>query len=145
MQDEFAIFAVGFYPLLHLLLVPLFIFRCLQVARHYGKFLRDRRMFLRVYFVINFGAATTSFFFYFQLVRTLDSCFNVLLAATFPFFMIIMVMVFLNQLLKIINHFRPIWDSDERYLDIYLVVAFTILFVSFVAFFFVVMNTNFCA
>ena len=59
--------------------------------------------------------------------------------------MIIMVMVFLNQLLKIINHFRPIWDSDERYLDIYLVVAFTILFVSFVAFFFVVMNTNFCA
>ena len=145
MQGEFAIFAVGFYPLLHLLLVPLFIFRCLQVARHYGEFLRNRRMFLRVYFVINFGAATTSFYYYFELVRRLESCFNVLLVASFPFFMIFVVMVLLSHLLKVINHLVPIWDSDERYLDIYLVGAFTVLFVSFVAFFFVVMNTNFCA
>lgn len=145
MQDEFAIFAVGFYPLLHLLLVPLFIFRCLQVARHFGEFLRDRRMFLRVYFFLNFGAATTSFYYYFELVRRLESCYNVLLVALFPFFMVMMVMLFLAHLLKVINHFVPIWDSDERFMDIYLVVTFTVLFVSFVAFFFVVMNTKFCA
>lgn len=98
-----------------------------------------------MYFVINLLAAITSFYFYFQLVRTLDSCFNVFLVAFSPFFMMVMVVIFLPHLLKVINHFVPIWDSDEKYYDIYLVGTFTVLFVSFVAFFFVVINTNFCA
>lgn len=145
MQDESTIFAVAFYPLLHLLLIPLFIFRCLQVARHFGEFLRNRRRFLALYFVINLLAATTSFYFYFQLVRTLDSCFNVFLVAFSPFFMMVMVVILLPHLLKVINHFVPIWDSDEKFMDIYLVGIFTVLFVSFVAFFFVVINSTFCA
>ena len=145
MQDESTIFAVGFYPLLHMLIFPAFIFYLLEGARRLFAFMRDRTIFLRLYFVSTYAVTVAAFYYYFQFVQALDSCFDTFLVATFPFFMIFIVVGCLIPLLKVVNHFRPIWDSDERYLEIYLAVAFTVSFVSFVAFSIVVMNATFCA
>ncbi len=65
--------------------------------------------------------------------------------AMFPFFVNLVVPALCGALLEVVNHFFKIWDSHDKFLDVFLVVTFTVLFVSFIAFFFVVMNTNFCA
>ncbi len=67
------------------------------------------------------------------------------LVAAFPSLYLLFVPGTVDSLLEVINHFCKVWDSDEKFLDVYLLVLFTVTLVSFIAFFFVVRGLEFCA
>ncbi len=68
-----------------------------------------------------------------------------LIIASAPFMYLLLIPASVLQLMKVINHFLEIWDVEEKFMEISLALVYCISFISFMAFFFVVISLDNCA
>ena len=125
MAHEFQIFMVALFPLIYLTIIPSGIYSLLKaIDSHFGIF-NNRLNFLRGYLLSVIVLTMPCFYGYFEFLRESNLCdneFRTFVVAGFPLVYFLVAPGQTYTLMKVINHFFKFWDSDEKLLEIDLVV-----------------------
>ncbi len=148
MTYEIQISLVALLPLIYLLSFPIGNFVLLKGINHFFGIFHSRVNFLRCYLCVVYATTALCFYGYLEVVRTFNFCegeFTTFVVAGSPLIYFLVVPGLVYALLRALNHFFKFLDSEEKLLDIHMVVLFTVSLISFIAFFFVVRGLEFCA